>query len=38
VWGKEDVLEGLNSIERFKSSAIAWVGLDIWFVSNFSEA
>ncbi|KAJ7852035.1 hypothetical protein B0H14DRAFT_813177 [Mycena olivaceomarginata] len=30
LWGKEDVQEGLNSIERFKGLAIAWLGLDIW--------
>ncbi|KAF7337813.1 Ankyrin repeat domain containing protein [Mycena venus] len=30
LWGKEDVQEGLNGIERFKTLANAWLGLDIW--------
>ncbi|KAJ7814598.1 hypothetical protein B0H14DRAFT_3476891 [Mycena olivaceomarginata] len=38
LWGKEDVQEGLNSIERFKGLAIAWLGLDIWFVFHLSES
>jgi hypothetical protein len=29
LWGKEDVLEGLRTIERFKSLLIAWFGMDI---------
>ncbi|KAJ7798464.1 hypothetical protein B0H14DRAFT_33564 [Mycena olivaceomarginata] len=29
LWGKEDVLEGLRTIERFKSLLIAWLGMDI---------
>lgn len=30
LWGKEDVQEGLNTIERFKSLLNAWLGMDIW--------
>ncbi|KAJ7453123.1 ankyrin repeat-containing domain protein [Mycena latifolia] len=30
LWGKEDIEEGLNSIERFKSLLNAWLGMDIW--------
>ncbi|KAJ7453087.1 ankyrin repeat-containing domain protein [Mycena latifolia] len=30
LWGKEDVEEGLNTIERFKSLLTAWLGMDIW--------
>ncbi|KAJ7922682.1 ankyrin repeat-containing domain protein [Mycena leptocephala] len=29
LWGKEDVQEGLNSIERFKSSISVWLGMNI---------
>ncbi|KAF7335742.1 Ankyrin repeat domain containing protein [Mycena venus] len=30
LWGKEDVHEGLNAIERFKSSLSVWLGMDNW--------
>ncbi|KAJ6538461.1 ankyrin repeat-containing domain protein [Mycena vulgaris] len=30
LWGKDDVQEGLNTIERFKSSLNAWLGMDTW--------
>ncbi|KAJ7706722.1 ankyrin repeat-containing domain protein [Mycena rosella] len=30
LWGKEDVEEGLNATERFKSLLSAWLGVDIW--------
>ncbi|KAJ7450804.1 ankyrin repeat-containing domain protein [Mycena latifolia] len=30
MWGKEDVREGFNTIERFKSLLNAWLGVDIW--------
>ncbi|KAJ7706762.1 ankyrin repeat-containing domain protein [Mycena rosella] len=30
LWGKEDVEEGLNTIERFKSLLNVWLGMDIW--------
>ncbi|KAJ7485276.1 ankyrin repeat-containing domain protein [Mycena latifolia] len=30
LWGKEDIEEGLNTIERFKSLLNAWLGMDIW--------
>ncbi|KAJ6526214.1 hypothetical protein DFH09DRAFT_1371675 [Mycena vulgaris] len=30
LWGKEDVEEGLSTIERFKSLLNAWLGMDIW--------
>ncbi|KAJ7443837.1 ankyrin repeat-containing domain protein [Mycena latifolia] len=30
LWGKEDVQDGLNTIERFKSLLNAWMGMDIW--------
>ncbi|KAJ7706789.1 hypothetical protein B0H17DRAFT_570141 [Mycena rosella] len=30
LWGKEDVEEGLDTIERFKSLLNAWLGMDIW--------
>ncbi|KAJ7706750.1 hypothetical protein B0H17DRAFT_1174779, partial [Mycena rosella] len=30
LWGKDDVVEGLNTIERFKSLLNAWLGMDIW--------
>ncbi|KAJ6531033.1 hypothetical protein B0H19DRAFT_1273269 [Mycena capillaripes] len=30
LWGKEDVQDGLNGIERFKSLINAWLALDIW--------
>ncbi|KAJ6532735.1 hypothetical protein DFH09DRAFT_133233 [Mycena vulgaris] len=32
LWGKEDVQEGLNTIERFKSSVNIHLGMDIWLV------
>ncbi|KAJ7453113.1 ankyrin repeat-containing domain protein [Mycena latifolia] len=35
LWGKEDIEEGLNTIERFKSLLSAWLGMDIW--SDFTE-
>ncbi|KAJ6563655.1 hypothetical protein DFH09DRAFT_1158639, partial [Mycena vulgaris] len=31
LWGKEDVEEGLNAIERFKSLLNAWLGMDILY-------
>ncbi|KAJ6563634.1 hypothetical protein DFH09DRAFT_1364040 [Mycena vulgaris] len=34
LWGKEDVNEGLNAIERFKSLLNAWLGMDIL---NFTQ-
>ncbi|KAJ6532728.1 ankyrin repeat-containing domain protein [Mycena vulgaris] len=30
LWGKEDVREGLDTIERFKSSVNIHLGMDIW--------
>ncbi|KAJ7453089.1 ankyrin repeat-containing domain protein [Mycena latifolia] len=30
LWGKEDIEEGLSTIERFKSLLNAWLGMDIW--------
>ncbi|KAJ7484413.1 ankyrin repeat-containing domain protein [Mycena latifolia] len=30
LWGKEDVQDGLSTIERFKSLLIAWMEMDIW--------
>ncbi|KAJ7453169.1 ankyrin repeat-containing domain protein [Mycena latifolia] len=30
LWGKEDVQEGLDSIERFKSLLNAWLEMNIW--------
>ncbi|KAJ7481671.1 ankyrin repeat-containing domain protein [Mycena latifolia] len=35
LWGKEDIEEGLNTIERFKSLLNTWLGMDIW--SDFAE-
>ncbi|KAJ6561585.1 hypothetical protein B0H10DRAFT_1966461 [Mycena sp. CBHHK59/15] len=32
LWGKEDIKEGLDTIERFKSLLNAWLGMDIWSV------
>jgi hypothetical protein len=32
LWGKEEVQEGLNGIERFKSLVNAWLGLHMLFV------
>ncbi|KAJ7907391.1 hypothetical protein B0H13DRAFT_1879650 [Mycena leptocephala] len=29
LWGKEDIKEGLNTIERFKSSIGVWFGLNV---------
>ncbi|KAJ7681640.1 ankyrin repeat-containing domain protein [Mycena rosella] len=29
-WGKKDVQEGLQTIERFKTLLGAWLGIDIW--------
>ncbi|KAJ7453109.1 hypothetical protein FB451DRAFT_1565664 [Mycena latifolia] len=37
VWGKEDIEDGLNTIERSKSLLIAWLGMDIWSVSSTLE-
>ncbi|KAJ6563631.1 hypothetical protein DFH09DRAFT_478332 [Mycena vulgaris] len=34
LWGKEDVEDGLNAIERFKSLLNAWLGMDIL---NFTQ-
>jgi UDP-glucose 6-dehydrogenase len=36
LWGKEDVQEGLNTIERCKTMVNAWLALDIWFVAPLS--
>ncbi|KAJ7697630.1 ankyrin repeat-containing domain protein [Mycena rosella] len=30
MWGKEDIEDGLSTIERFKSLLSAWLGMDIW--------
>ncbi|KAJ7838445.1 hypothetical protein B0H13DRAFT_2419431 [Mycena leptocephala] len=30
LWGKEDIQEGLDTIELFKSLLNAWLGMDIW--------
>ncbi|KAJ7499629.1 hypothetical protein FB451DRAFT_41815 [Mycena latifolia] len=30
LWGKEEVRVGLATIERFKSSITAWLGMSIW--------
>ena len=32
LWGKEEVEEGLDTTERFKSLLNAWLALDIWLV------
>ncbi|KAJ7143051.1 ankyrin repeat-containing domain protein [Mycena epipterygia] len=30
LWGKDDVQEGLNTMERFKSLLNVWLDMDIW--------
>ncbi|KAJ7485323.1 hypothetical protein FB451DRAFT_1392076 [Mycena latifolia] len=30
LWGKKDIEEGLNTIERLKSLLNSWLGMDIW--------
>ncbi|KAJ7453162.1 hypothetical protein FB451DRAFT_1100503 [Mycena latifolia] len=30
LWGKEDIEEGLTTLEQFKSLLNAWLGIDIW--------
>ncbi|KAF7343632.1 Ankyrin [Mycena sanguinolenta] len=30
LWGKQDVQEGLNIVERFKGLVLIWLELDIW--------
>ncbi|KAJ7481685.1 ankyrin repeat-containing domain protein [Mycena latifolia] len=37
LWGKEDIEEGLNTIERFKSLLNTWLGMDIWISWRSSE-
>jgi hypothetical protein len=32
LWGKDDIREGLDTIERSKSLLILWLGKDIWLV------
>jgi predicted nuclease with TOPRIM domain len=34
LWGKDDVQEGLNTIERFKNLLDVWLGMDIWSVTS----
>jgi hypothetical protein len=34
LWGKKEIYEGLNTIERFKSFLALWLGMDIWFVTS----
>ncbi|KAJ7926168.1 hypothetical protein B0H13DRAFT_1862435 [Mycena leptocephala] len=34
LWGKEEIYEGLGTIERFKSFLALWLGMDIWFVTS----
>ncbi|KAJ7147916.1 ankyrin repeat-containing domain protein [Mycena crocata] len=37
LWGKKDLQEGLNVIERFKSLLSAWLELDIWDAAQKQE-
>lgn len=34
MWGKDDVQQALNAVERYKSLLNTWLGLDIWFVKE----
>ncbi|KAJ7205719.1 ankyrin repeat-containing domain protein [Mycena pura] len=34
MWGKDDVQQALNTVERYKSLLNTWLGLDIWFVKD----
>ncbi|KAJ6614000.1 hypothetical protein B0H10DRAFT_1951025 [Mycena sp. CBHHK59/15] len=33
LWGKEDIQEGFNTIERFKSLLNVWLSMDIWWAT-----
>jgi hypothetical protein len=37
LWGKEDVKDGLDTIERFKSLLDVWLGMDIRSVISTSD-